>query len=165
MSLIFFSSVSINICATSSSSFSFTKNNWFLWIECIVKTFYVITKSAGGVFLIPFGVAFVRVWLTCWQLWCEGFKIYIYYKWNPHWSIVILRRYFRSLFWSSIFIASCDLQYSWWDANDFSELKVLRHLKHTCLTWPCFDVCKDNSFLISLINSNVVLYLLKLIKD
>ena len=52
---------------------------------------------------------------------------------------------------SSIFIASHDLQYSWWDANDFSELKVLRHLKHTCLTWPCFDVCTDNSLLISLI--------------
>ena len=74
------------------------KNNWFLWIECIVKTLYVISKSAGGVFLIPFGVALVRVWLTCWQLWCEGFKICIYYKWNPHWSIVILKSYFRSLF-------------------------------------------------------------------
>ena len=96
MSLIFFSSVSINICATSLSSFSFTKNKWFLWIECIDKTFYVITISAGGVFLIPFGVALIR--LTCWQLWCEGFKICMYNKWYSHWPIVIFKRYFRSLF-------------------------------------------------------------------
>ena len=33
----------------------------------------------------------------------------------------------------------------------WKELKVLRHLKHTCLTWPSFDVCKDNSLPISLI--------------
>ena len=52
---------------------------------------------------------------------------------------------------SSILIASYDLQYSWWDANDFSELKVLRHLKHTCQTCSYYDVCKDNSLLISLI--------------
>ena len=79
-------------------SIFFYKNNWFLWIECIVKTFYVVTKSAGGMFLIPFDVALIRVWLTCWQLWCEGFKICIYYKCNLHGSIVILKRYFRSLF-------------------------------------------------------------------
>ena len=41
------------------------KSNRFLRIECIVKALYVVTKSAGGVFLIPFGVALVRVWLTC----------------------------------------------------------------------------------------------------
>ena len=62
----------------------FYKSNRFLRIECIVKTLYVVAKSAGGVFLIPFGVAVVRVWLTCWQLWREGFKISIYYKWDPH---------------------------------------------------------------------------------
>ena len=76
----------------------FYKSNWFLIIECIIKTLYVVTKSAGDVFLLPLGVALVRVWLTCWQLWCAGFKICIYHKWNPHWSIVILKRYFRSLF-------------------------------------------------------------------
>ena len=70
----------------------------FLRIECVVKTLYVVTKSAGGVFLIPFGVALVRVRLACWQLWCEGFKICIYYKWDPHWPIVIFKRNFRSLF-------------------------------------------------------------------
>ena len=43
----------------------FYKSNWFLRIECIVKTLYVVTKSAEDVFLIPFGVALVRVWLTC----------------------------------------------------------------------------------------------------
>ena len=74
------------------------KSNWWLWIECVVKTLYVVTQSAGGVFLISFGVALVRVWLSCWQLWCEGFKISIYYKWDPHWPIVIFKIYFRSLF-------------------------------------------------------------------
>ena len=73
------------------------KSNRFLRIESIVKTLYVITKSAGGVFLIPFGVALVRVWLTCWQLWCEGFKTSIHYKLDPHWPIVIVKIYFRSL--------------------------------------------------------------------
>ena len=52
----------------------FYKSNWFLRIECVIKTLYVVTKSAGGVFLIPYGVALVRVWLTCWQLWREGSK-------------------------------------------------------------------------------------------
>ena len=152
MSLIFFSSVSINICATSSSSYSFTKCKWFLRIECIIKTLYEVTKFAADVFLILLGVALVRVWLACWQLWCEGLKICIYYKWNPHWSIVILKRYFRFLFGKFNFY-SCFrwFKYSWWDANDFSVLKVLRHLKHTCLTWLFFYVCKDNSLLISLI--------------
>ena len=58
----------------------FYKNNWFSRIECVVKKLYVVTKSAGDVFLIPFGVALVMFWLTCWQLWCEGFKISIYNK-------------------------------------------------------------------------------------
>ena len=133
MSLMFFSSVSINICATSSSFIFFYKSNWFLRIECDIKTLYVVTKSAGGVFLIPFCVAIIRVWLACWQLWCEGCKISIYNKWDSHWPIVIFKRYFRSFSGSLILIASCDLQYSWWDANDLLVLKVLRHIKHTCL--------------------------------
>ena len=73
------------------------KSKWFLRIECVVKTLYVVTKSAECVFLIPFGVALVRVWLTCWQMWREGFKISIYYKWDPHWPIVIFKIRFRSL--------------------------------------------------------------------
>ena len=43
----------------------FYESNRFLRIECIVKTLYVVTKSAGGVFLIAFGLAVVRVWLAC----------------------------------------------------------------------------------------------------
>ena len=105
----------------------FYKNNRFLRIVCIIKTLYVVTKSAWGVFLIPLGVAVIRVWLTCWQLWCEGFKICICYKWNPQWSIVIFKTNFRFLFRKFNLIPSCDLQYSWWDTNDFSVLKVLRH--------------------------------------
>ena len=76
----------------------FYKSNWFLRIECIAKTLYVATKSTGDVFLIRLGVAFVRVWLTCWQLWFEGLKISIYNKWDSHWPIAIFKRYFRSLF-------------------------------------------------------------------
>ena len=151
MSLIFCSSVSINICATSSSLKFFYKSNWFLRIECIVKTLYVITKSTVGGFLILLGIALVRVWLACWRLWCEEFKIRIYNNWTRIDLLWFLKDIFDPSSGSSIFIASYDLQYSWWEANDFSELKVLRHLKHTCLTWPCFDVCKDNSLLISLI--------------
>ena len=74
----------------------FYKSNWFLRIESVIKTLYLVTKSAGGVFLIPFAVALVRVWLTCWQLWREGFIIYN--KWDTNWPIVICKRYFRSLF-------------------------------------------------------------------
>ena len=129
----------------------FYKNNWFLWKECIVKTFYVLTKSAGGVFLIPFGVALIRVWLTFWQLWCEGFKICIYHKWNPHWPIVILKRNFRSLFrkfnfdcfvWFTIFMMRC-----YW----FLGFESIKTSKTHMSKWPSFDVCKDNSLLISLI--------------
>ena len=76
----------------------FCTQKWFLRIECILKTLYVVTKSAGDVFLIQFSVDLVRGWLTCWQLWCEGFKIIIYNKWDSPWSIMILKRYFRSLF-------------------------------------------------------------------
>ena len=76
----------------------FYKSNGLLRIECIVKTLYVVTKSAEVVFLILFGVALLRVWLACWQLWREGFKISIYNKWDSHWPIVILKRYFWSLF-------------------------------------------------------------------
>ena len=39
--------------------------NWLLRLECIVKTLYVVTKSAGDVFLILLGVALLRVWLAC----------------------------------------------------------------------------------------------------
>ena len=42
----------------------FYKSNWLLRIECVVKTLYVVTKSAG-VFLIPFGVDLGRVWFAC----------------------------------------------------------------------------------------------------
>ena len=146
----FFSSVSLNICATSSS-FNSLKNNWFLRLECIVRTLYVVTIYAVGVFLILLGVALVWLWLACWQLWCEVIKICMYNKWDSYWDIVILKYIFDPSSGSSILIASYDLQCACWDDNDFSELKVLRHLKHTCLICPCFDVCKDNSLLISLI--------------
>ena len=83
-----FSSVSINICATSSSLNCFTKVTGG-WEESVTsKTLYVVTKSAGDVFLILLGVALLMVWL----------KISIYNKWDPHWPIVIFKRYFRSLF-------------------------------------------------------------------
>ena len=62
----------------------FYKSNWLLRIACIVKTLYVVTKSAGDVFLILLGLALLRVWLECRQLWCEGFKICIYNKWDSH---------------------------------------------------------------------------------
>ena len=75
----------------------FYKSNWLLTIECIVKTLYVVTKFAGRVFLILIGVSLLRVWLTCWQLWCEGFKISIYNEWDSHWPIVIFKRYFKFL--------------------------------------------------------------------
>ena len=81
--------------------------------------------------------------------WYNFCQICIYYKWDSHWSIVICKRYFRSLLGKFILIVSYELQYSWWDTNDFSELKVLRHLKHTYLAWPCFDVFKYYSLLIS----------------
>ena len=42
----------------------FYKSNWFLRIECIVKTLYVITKSIGDMFLILPCVALVRDWLA-----------------------------------------------------------------------------------------------------
>ena len=100
----------------------FYKSNRFLRIECVVKTL----------------------------MW--GFKISIYYKWDPHWPIVIFKYIFVPPLGSSILMAWCDIQYSWWDANDLSEEKVIRHLKHTCLTWPSFDVCKDNSLLIYLMH-------------
>ena len=92
------------------------KSNWFLRIEYIVKTLYVVAKSAGDVFLILLRVALIRVWLACWQLWREGFKICIYYTWEPHWPIVIFKTYFRSLFgkfnfdcfiWFTILIMKC----------------------------------------------------------
>ena len=76
----------------------FYKSNWILRIECIVKTLYVVTKATGDVCLLLLGVAVVRVWLACWQLRCEGFKISIYSKWDSHWPIVIFKRHFRSLF-------------------------------------------------------------------
>ena len=43
---------------------SFTKLTFYI-IECIVKTLYVVTKSAGDVVLILLGVALLRVWLAC----------------------------------------------------------------------------------------------------
>ena len=142
----------------------FYKSNWLLRIECIVKTLYVVTKSAKDVFLILNGVALFRVWLACWRLWRKGFKIRVYNKWDLHWSIVIFKRYFSSFF-GKFNLYSC----VWFtilmvDANDFSELKVLRHRKNTCLTCPCFDVCKITVYLYLWSNSNVVLYHLKLIK-
>ena len=42
----------------------FYKSNWLLRIECIVKTLYVVTKSAGDVFLILLRVALLMVWLA-----------------------------------------------------------------------------------------------------
>ena len=77
----------------------FYKSNWLLGIECIVKTLYVVTKSAGDVFLILLGVALVRVWLACWQLWREGFKISIYNKWESHWPIFIFLKIFSIPLW------------------------------------------------------------------
>ena len=56
----------------------FYKSNWLLRIECIVKTFYVVPKSTGDMFLILLSVTVVRVWLAYRLLWCEGFKISIY---------------------------------------------------------------------------------------
>ena len=72
----------------------FYKSNWFFRLECIIITLYVVTIFAGDVFPILLGAALVR---ACWQLRCEGFKICIYYKCNPHWSIAILKRYFCSV--------------------------------------------------------------------
>ena len=93
----FLSSVHKYLCNIVIVKF-FYKSNSLLRIECIVKTLYVVTKFAGDVFLILPGVALVRVWLTCSQLWREGFKISIYNKWDSHLPIVIFKRYFRSLF-------------------------------------------------------------------
>ena len=42
----------------------FYKSNWLLRIECVIKTLYVLTKSAGDVFLIRLGLALLRVWLA-----------------------------------------------------------------------------------------------------
>ena len=61
------------------------------------------------------------------------------------------KRYFRSLFGKFNFHSLMRFTILMMRCNDFSELKVLRHLKHTCLTWPCFDVCNDNNLLIYLI--------------
>ena len=147
----FFSSVSINIFCNIVVVKFFYKSNWLLRIECIVKTLYVVTKFTGFVFLILICVALLRIWLAYWQLWCKGIKISIYNKWAHIDLLWFLKDIFDPFSGSSFLIASNDLQYSWWDANDFSELKVLRHLKHTRLTGPCLNVCKDNSILISLI--------------
>ena len=158
----FFKCVSKYLCNIVIVIF-FYKSNWFLRIECIVKTFYVVKKSSGDVFLILISVALSE---CSWHVDSCGVKdsksAYTINGTRVD-LLWVLKDIFHPSLGSSIFIASCDLQYSWWDANDFSELKVLRHPKHTCLTWPCFDVCKDDSLLIS--NSNVVLYRLKLIKD
>ena len=43
----------------------FYNSNWFLRIECIIKTHYVVTKSAGDVLLILIGIAFLEIWLVC----------------------------------------------------------------------------------------------------
>ena len=41
------------------------KSNWLLRIECVIKTLYLVTKSARDVFLIQLGIAILRVWLAC----------------------------------------------------------------------------------------------------
>ena len=127
----------------------FYKSNWLLRIECIVKTLYVVTKSAGDVFQILLSVALLRVWLA----YCGVKDSKSAYTINVTRIDLVwfLKDIFDPFSGSSILIASYDLQYSWWDANDFSELNVLKHLNDTYLTYPCFDVCKDNSLLISLI--------------
>ena len=159
ISLVFFSSVYKYLCNIIIIKF-FYKSNWLLRIECIVKTLYVVTKSAGVVFLILLDVALIRVCLACWQLWCEGFKISLYNKWDSHWPIVLFKRDFRSLFgkfnfdsfvWFTILMITC-----WW----FLGNESIKTSNHTCLTCPCFDV-----YLYLWSNSNVVLYHLKLIKD
>ena len=43
----------------------FHKCIWLLRSECIIKTLYVVTKSAGDVILILIGVALLGVWLAC----------------------------------------------------------------------------------------------------
>ena len=108
----------------------FHKRTQLLSIECVVKTIEVVTKSAEDVFLIVLGVALLRVWLACRQLGVKDSKSA--YTINGtcidlSWS---LKYTFVPSLGSSILIASCDLQYSWWDANDISVWKVLRHLKH-----------------------------------
>ena len=128
----------------------FYKSNWFLRMECVVKTLYVVGKCTGDVFLILLGVALVRGRLACTAVQHVHANMYscgvkdskAVYTING--TRIDLLWFLKDIFdpssGSSIFIASCDLQYSWWEANDFSELKVLRHLKHTCQTWTCFDV-------------------------
>ena len=111
----------------------FYKSNWVMRIECIVKTLYVVTKFTEDVFLILLGVALVRVWLTCWQRGVKDSQSAYTINGTRIELLWFLKDIFDPSSGSSIFIASCYLKYSWWDANDLSELKVLRHPKHTCL--------------------------------
>ena len=72
------------------------KSNWLLRIECIVKTLYVVTKSAGNLFLILIGVASQSLVgmliVVVWRI--QNLPI----QWDWHWPILIFKRYFRSLF-------------------------------------------------------------------
>ena len=108
----------------------FYKRNWFLRLECIVKTLYVVGKSTGDVFLILIGVALLRVWLTFDSCGVKDSKSEYTINVTRIDLLWFLKVIFDPSLGRTIFIASCDLQYSWWDANDFSELKLLRYLRH-----------------------------------
>src|SRR5215831_13662284 len=66
-------------------------DNRFLRIDTIVKTFYVITKRVGCVFLIFICVRFFWIWFTCVKWFSKGFKICIYNERNSHRSLVVFK--------------------------------------------------------------------------
>ena len=92
----------------------FYKSNWFLSIECVIKTLYMVTTSAGGAFLIPFRVALVRFWLACWQLWCKGFQIFleVFYQYVQRFFLLDLM-----LVWSPIWNTHHPHFQDWWSLS------------------------------------------------
>ena len=134
MSLMFFSNVSINICSSSSS----LQSNWLLRIECVIKTLYAVTKSAGMCFWYCLVYLFSG---SFWHIDSSGVK-----DSNSAYTIngictdlLFLKDIFDPSSGSSIFIASYELQYAMlWDASHSFQLKILKHRKHTYLAWPFF---------------------------
>ena len=139
----------------------FHKSNWLLRIECVIKTLYVVTKSAGDMSLILLVAEFG------WHVDSSMNDSKLAHTINGTRTDLLwfLKDIFDSSSGSSNCIASYDLQYSWWDASDSFELKVFRHRNHTYLALACLIVVTITGYLYPWPNSNVVFYHLKLIKE
>lgn len=63
-------------------------NDWFFRIQLIVKTFDVITKPTGFMFLIGIGKTLSTFWFiaACW--FDHSFKVCIYHEGNSHFPVM-----------------------------------------------------------------------------